>query len=356
MFDFVKKLSYYSDKLRIALSDEVGRSLSTVFLDLSTKQCDYDCVFCDSKFYHLTPRVFPRDVLFRITDELHVMGVDSVLLCGEGGEPLLHPHFAEVASRLHGNGCSLGVYTNGSYYNNSILNELKNFEFVRISLNAGTSETYQYVHGIKDDYQFENTLQFIQKVAKINDHVGVSFLIIEDNMSELYAAACLCKDLGVRFIEFKPAYLNDYSVGRFMLSEKDFILAQLKKCQSLATSTFSVVLNNQLSAFFDSSSQTSLTILDTPRLCKVSKFRLVISPSGYYLCTPHHCKDEYRLGDPFQDTVEQVWYGQKHKHLLGMPCNLRCTYHEQNEFLLHGHSAVILAQNNSESNTQKSFL
>lgn len=357
MFDFVKKLSYYPEKLRIALSNEIGYSLSTVFLDLSTKQCNFDCVFCDSKFYNTKPQTFPKDVLFRIVEELHTMGVDSVLLCGDGAEPLLHPNFVEVASRLHGNGCNLGVYTNGSYYDNSILNELKEFDFVRISLNAGTSQTYQRVHGIKNENQFTNTLDFIKKIAEINLNVGISFLIIEDNINEMYSAASLCKELGARFIEFKPAYQNDYSVGDFMYSKKDAIIAEIRRCQLLATSSYSVVLNNQLSNFFDTPSQTNLTVLGTPRPCKVSKFRLVISPSGYYLCTPHRGKKDYRLGDPFHDTIEQAWFGKKHKQLICKPCNLRCTYHAQNEFLLHANiSDDINIQNDIEINTQKSFL
>lgn len=357
MFDFVKKLSYYPEKLRIALSNEIGYSLSTVFLDLSTKQCNFDCVFCDSKFYNTIPRVFPKDVLFRIVDELHTMGVDSVLLCGDGAEPLLHPDFVEVASRLHSYGCSLGVYTNGSYYNDAILNELKKFDFVRISLNAGTSETYQRVHGIKNDDQFAKTLEFVKKVTRMNQNVGVSFLIIEDNINEMYTAASLCKELGVRFIEFKPAYRKDYSVDDFMFSKKDTIIEEIHLCQSLAAPSYSVILNNQLSGHIDSLSQTALTVLDTPRPCKVSKFRLVISPSGYYLCTPHRGKKEYRLGDPFHDTIEQVWFGEIHKQIISKPCNLRCTYHAQNEFLLHANiSDDIIKQDDIETVSQKSFL
>lgn len=357
MFDFVKKLSYYPEKLHIALSDEIGYSLSTVFLDLSTKQCNFDCIFCDSKFYNTTPLSFPKDVLFRIVEELHSMRVESVLLCGDGAEPLLHPDFIEVASRLHSNGCNLGIYTNGSHYDNSILNELKKFDFVRISLNAGTSKTYQRVHGINNEKQFANTLSFIKKVVRVNPNVGISFLIIEDNINEMYSAACLCKELGARFVEFKPAYRNDYSVNDFMYSKKDAIITEIRRCQLLATSSYSVVLNNQLSDFFDSPSQTNLTVLDTPRLCKVSKFRLVISPSGYYLCTPHRGKKEYRLGDPFQDTIEQVWFGERHKQLICKTCNLRCTYHAQNEFLLHLNTPDdIIMQDDLENNTQKSFL
>ena len=357
MFDFVKKLSYYPEKLRIALSNEIGYSLSTVFLDLSTKQCNFDCVFCDSKFYNTKPQAFPKDVLFRIVDEIHTMGVDSVLLCGDGAEPLLHPDFVEVASRLHGYGCNLGVYTNGSYYDNFILNELKEFNFVRISLNAGTSQTYQRVHGIKNENQFANTLDFIKKVAKINLNVGISFLIIEDNIKEMFSAASLCKELGARFVEFKPMYRNDYSVDDFVYSKKDAIIAEIQRCQLLATSSFSVILNNQLSDFFDSPSQTNLTILSVPRLCMVSKFRLVISPSGYYLCTPHRGKKAYRLGNPFQDTIEQVWFGERHKQLICKTCNLRCTYHAQNEFLLHLNTPDdIIMQDDLENNTQKSFL
>jgi sulfatase maturation enzyme AslB (radical SAM superfamily) len=357
MFDFVKKLSYYPEKLQIALSNEIGRSLSTVFLDLSTKQCNFDCVFCDSKFYDLIPQTFPRDVLFRIADDLKTMGVDSVLLCGEGGEPMLNPHFVEVASRLYNNGCSLGIYTNGSCYDDSILRQLKNFEFVRVSLNAGTSNTYQYVHGIRDEQQFSKTLSFIQKASEINRKVGVSFLIIEDNIDEMYMATQISRDLGVRFIEFKPAYQDDYSVGEYMYSKKDYIISQIKRCQSLANTSFSIVLNNQLSNFLEAPSQSLMTTLNTPRRCIVSKFRLVISPSGYYLCTPHHCRKEYRLGDPYKETVEQVWFGERHKELLSQPCSLRCTYHEQNEFLLKDYSIDdIITQNTSITNMQKTFL
>ena len=357
MFDFVKKLSYYPEKLQAALSDDIGYSLSTVFWDLLSNTCNYNCIFCDGKFRNNVPKSFPKAVLFRIADELQTMGVDSVLLCGDGGEPLLHPNFVDLSSRLNTIGCKLGVYTNGSYFNTFILNELAKFDFIRVSLNAGTNETYQRVHGIKDNQQFNSTLDFVKRISELNENVGISFLLLDENIHEMYMAASLCQNLGVRFIEFKPAYLKDYTVGRFMYSKKDVIFAELKHCQSLASSSYSIVLNNQLAEYMVSSSMSSMTTLDSPRRCKVSKFRLVISPSGYYLCTPYRGVDKYRLGDPFHDTLEQVWFSSRHKNLIDMPCSLRCTYHEQNECLLHDDSPSILQNTkDSERDTQISFL
>lgn len=62
---------------------------------------------------------------------------------------------------------------------------------------------------------FDNVLKFIKSVSSANQNsVGVSFVILKENIHEIYEAAKLTKENGANYIEFKPAYLSDYSIDK----------------------------------------------------------------------------------------------------------------------------------------------
>lgn len=340
MFEFESKMHFYEDKINEALKEGIGNSLSTVFLDLLTNICNFECTFCDAKqFFNVKDNSFSNERLEKMVEELISLKVDSVLLVGEGGEPIIHPYFNTFSRKLLDANIKLGIYTNGSIPKKSIIKTLDRFDFVRISLNAGTQDTHKKIHRYRGNIMFDNVLKFIKSVSSANQNsVGVSFVILKENIHEIYEAAKLTKENGANYIEFKPAYLSDYSIDKELYKNNLLKLRkQIDKAKKLEDSNFKVILNNQLK-FIDNKDFSlkieEMTLLKTSRKCITSKLRMVVSPTGCYLCTPHRSKKEYSFGNPKNDSLVDIWNSLKHSSLLQKECNLKCAYHEQNQKLL----------------------
>lgn len=341
MFEFEEKVNFYEEKVNEALTNGIGDSLSTVFLDLLTNICNFNCTFCDAKqLYDVKNNSFTKDRLDSMVNELIELSIDSVLLVGEGGEPIIHPYFNGFSRKLLDKKIKLGIYTNGSILNQSIFETLSGFEFVRISLNAGTEKSHQEIHRYKKNTKmFHDVLEFINRCSLSNKNsVGVSSVILRENMFEIYETAKIAKDNGAHYVEFKPAYMENYSIDTELYSNYfQEIKEQLQQVEELEDEKFKVVLNNQLKSIKGqdfSSKIEGMTILDTPRDCITSKLRMVVSPTGCYLCTPHRSKDKYSYGNPKNESLVDIWNSKKHYDLLCQKCNLKCAYHQQNELLL----------------------
>lgn len=340
MFNFTDKLNFYEDKVNEALQDHVGSSLSTVFLDLLTNICNFDCIFCDGKrLYNLSDNSFSKARLDKMAIELKELKVDSLILVGEGGEPLIHPYFNGFSRKLLQSGIKLGIYTNGSIVRKSIINTLANFSFVRVSLNAGTKQTHEQIHQYSGKNTFENVMKFITECSKVNKQaVGVSYVLIKENFKEIYQASKIAKDCGAQYIEIKPAYGKNYVIDKKLYETNiNTIIHQVNLAKALENDNFKVVLNNQLQHFIGNDYETNferITLLDTPRKCITSKLRMVVSPTGCYLCTPKRSKKQFSFGNPVEQSLVDIWYSKEHQELIGQMCSYKCAYHDQNNKLL----------------------
>src|SRR5215470_14557854 len=74
-----------------------------------TDRCNSRCITCDYWQYGQTN--MPVTLARRLAPELRALGTQVVLL--SGGEPLVHPHWAEVARTLRAEGLRLWLLTAG---------------------------------------------------------------------------------------------------------------------------------------------------------------------------------------------------------------------------------------------------
>ena len=130
--------------------------------------CEIDLVdgFCNNKCKHCffgtnnkaTPVFMDTEVIKRTIKELSEMGTKAVEFTG-GGEPTTHPDISEIIKYAYDLGLDVGVVTNGLLLNK--LNEVvKCLTFIRVSVDAGSRETYKVVHGLDkfDVWSYVNIL------------------------------------------------------------------------------------------------------------------------------------------------------------------------------------------------------
>lgn len=109
-----------------------------------TRDCNLACVHCctDSAPGKRLPDELDGDEAMRLTADLIRSEVPYVMLCG--GEPLIVPHFFEVAETLGAAGVQLKIETNGQAFDAAAAERLARLPIrsIQISLDGDTPETY----------------------------------------------------------------------------------------------------------------------------------------------------------------------------------------------------------------------
>jgi MoaA/NifB/PqqE/SkfB family radical SAM enzyme len=110
-----------------------------------TRDCDLACLHCCTESApgkKLAGELDAREAM-RVADEIVRSGVPYVMLCG--GEPLVVPHFFDLAEHLGGAGVRLKIETNGQRFDARVAERLARLPIrsLQVSLDGDTQETYE---------------------------------------------------------------------------------------------------------------------------------------------------------------------------------------------------------------------
>lgn len=335
MFDFVSKLQYYPEKINSFINGEYEHTLSTVLLYLSSGICNQDCYYCDKNFYSITPKSFEKSFLDKLVDDMVELGANSMIILGEGSEPLLNPNLCSLIDNATAHNIECGIYTNGSIVNEQIINSFNKLDFLRLSLDAGSKETHIRIHkyNTNKDY-YESAIKMLKALDKKKVNTGVAYIILKENVDELYDAWELMSDIGVGFIEIKfplkEGYVFDEIDEKMIQSLKN----QLSRIENSGRKGAQIVLNNHIKRLFcgDGIEIKDLTRQDECQ-CFTCAFRTIVSPLGFFNCSPKKNLEDSRYGDPFCSTLYEAWNSDRHKSMIGKNCSICCTYYQQNQVL-----------------------
>ena len=109
-----------------------------------TRDCDLACLHCctESAPGKRLPDELEENEALRIANEIVQGGVPYVMLCG--GEPLIVPHFFQLAQMLGGAGVQLKIETNGQRFDDALAQRLAMLPVrsVQVSLDGDTQDVY----------------------------------------------------------------------------------------------------------------------------------------------------------------------------------------------------------------------
>lgn len=289
----------------------------SVNLDLTTA-CNYACDHCiDWDALNLAVRHDDAELRDSLT-RLRAGGLQSVILIG-GGEPTVHPGFAEIVRFLKRElGVQVAVVSNGSR-NEKILEVADCFtpgDWVRLSLDAGTDATFQAMHKPKGKgITLEQICARAGELKRANPalQLGFSFVItwrgarreevaVIENLGEMEAAAARAKAAGFDYISFKP-FLTRAAAGAEVLDpaqaeeEQARVRARIRAGLLAAAchedGRFRVVESTNLRVYLDG---TWREYTRQPRECHMQALRQVLSPLGTYNCPAHRGVAKARIG------------------------------------------------------------
>lgn len=168
--------------------------------------CNQDCSFCAYRMSsglsrelfgtaetHNPNRKIATEKAREIIRDCAALGVKAIQFTG-GGEPTVHKDHEELFSLAQNLGMQTALVTNGVKL--KATDAFLRMTWIRVSVDAGTAETYASVRGVSDAH-WSKAWQNIETVASAyRGTLGIGFVVTPQNKREIAAAAKLAKQAG----------------------------------------------------------------------------------------------------------------------------------------------------------------
>jgi len=302
----------------------------SINLDLTTA-CNYACDHCVDKNILNKPIRFDHQNLLDSLKLMSDRGLRSVIIIG-GGEPTTYRYFRETVRFMKELGLQVSIVSNGSGMQKiaDIADCLDECDWIRLSLDSGTDETFQAMHRPRIRITLEEICEQVPAVKAVNSAfpIGFSFVItwkgatihdadIVENLHEIEEAAVLARKNRFNYIALKPfltrAEANNAEIVDLRDTDKHFdrviarIREQVDRGKRLETPDFRVYETTNLKVLENRSFR---NYTHQPHTCHMQFFRQVMSPLGMYNCPayrnqPHgklRERDAYVDGEAYDNT------------------------------------------------------
>ena len=289
----------------------------SINLDLTTA-CNFACPHCVDLQVLNTGDMLAFEDVKTILDILHSQGLSSVILVG-GGEPTLNRHFSDIVRYIKGLGIQVGISTNGSRMNKiiEVSDCLDEKDWIRLSLDAGTNESFQRIHRPKTKISLKGICESVREIVDINAGVWIWFSFIAtwegcrvngkallDNIDEIPDAVQLAKESGFSHFSLKPCLVRLKDSRQesllFGITEEQIarIVNRIKRktleARKIAGDKIKIVESTNLLAMFNS----ELDKLNRQtKTCHLQFFRQVVTPIGIYHCPSYRGQPKAWLAD-----------------------------------------------------------
>lgn len=280
------KILAYSDKLRIIVEGWIPFPIQLVVYPSNI--CNYNCGHCIMKEERKNGCVLSETIMNKIVDDCVDFRIDNVIFSG-GGEPLTNPFTLPTIKKLHEKGIKTGLNTNGS-----LLPDASDVDYLRISVDAATKETYKRVHGVDKFDHITNRLQHLN-----HNELGLAFLITKDNWHEIYQFCEWAQQFNYTFIHIRPAFLKNDNSLRQIVSSLDAVRDAVMK--DFREVYFTI---DKFEGYW------------TPRLydsCRATPLKAVLCADGKFAV----CQDNFiKFGDYNSQPFISCWLSEDHKNAI----------------------------------------
>lgn len=243
------KATWHLDRIEVL---RAGRVPAPVHVQMILSDlCNQDCSFCAYRMSEgLSSELFvtsetrnpnrriPTEKALEIVEDCKALGVRAMQFTG-GGEPTVHPDHLAVFSAAQSAGMKIALVTNGVRLD-ATHEAVKAMTWVRVSIDAGTEETYSRVRRVSDVH-WRKAWRTIETLAiNCKGTVGVGFVVTPDNHTEIAEAAALAKAHGARNIRIGAVFSE---MGRSFYSDEviERILDEIKRAETYRDDTFDVI-------------------------------------------------------------------------------------------------------------------
>ncbi len=304
--------------------------------------CNHRCRFCALDYVGYRPRFLDATVLAERLHELGQLGLKSAMYAGEG-EPLLHREIAQIVGATVDAGIDAAMTTNGVLLTRELSRELlPRLTWLRVSLNAGTPETYAALHRTRpEDFPrvLENLAAAIEERARLGAActLGAQLLLLPENADEVVELARSLAAIGADYLAVKP-----YS--QHLLSHtREFEEIDYSRFAGLRDEVAAAVAGRLEVVFRERAMAKLAGDHDRGyRSCLALPFwTYVDAGADVWACSAHLGDERFRLGNLEESPFEEIWQGERRQRFLtevlpGLDtdeCRRGCRMDEINRYL-----------------------
>ena len=301
---------------------EKAKHIYPIYIEVSpVGGCNHRCRMCAVDFigYKVENKI-DHFLWEERSYEMGQLGVKSIMFAGEG-EPLLHKQINTMVMWTKMAGMDVAFTTNGVLLDKLILDGVS---WVKVSINAGTKATYEYIHQTKGkdwDRVWSNLRDAVKR--KGNCTIGVQMVCLPENAGEEKALHDLCAEAGVDYCVLKPYSQHKSSITRQYEGYKPINLVGGKNV---------VVREEAIKTQAHSYDKCSAT----PYL-----WAYIQATGDVYSCSAYLLDERFRLGNINEETFRSVWEGGRRKanwelvskSLDIRECRVNCRMARANEYL-----------------------
>lgn len=272
--------------------DIVPTHVQIVLSDLCNQNCAAWCAyrapggfstenFADENGNKNPNRVIPTAKAKEILDDCAALGVEAIEFTG-GGEPTVHPQCFEIIEYAQGLGLQTGLVTNGVRLKDHPA--VRRLTWLRVSLDAGTPETYEASRQSKAWPQVMRNLKMLGALPGPKPYIGVGFVILRDNYQELAQACQIAKDAGIPYVRVSAMFSTQGAL--YYVGVEEQIDACRAEARKLEDGTFKIV------DFFSSRIEDLRQHAPDYKFCGEQQFVLYIGGDQrvYRCCTTSYSK------------------------------------------------------------------
>lgn len=334
--------------------------------------CNHACSFCLSAYIHFdkfkgtetfSRTMMSRDVLLKLCEDFSNMGVRAINWTG-GGEPTLNKHLKEAIEYCGSKGIKMGMFSNGTLFDKWDMFDVivDNMTWVRISVDAGTKETYDGVRKAKGYENWDKMVSNLSKLINVNKDkgnkidIGVGFVISPDTYHEIVDFAKFFKNFDLTYCQYKPEIVvrevgNEQRDADFWLNKVNPLLEEAKE-----------ILGNkfQINGYkFEDLANDREKFGRNYKQCLGSQISPCVGADGnVYVCTNHRGWKQYSYGNIYMNSFQEIWNDlTKRKQVMEQiekvenfsNCTNLCKPHESNKAMWE------LKENFSQENKKKLY-
>ena len=304
------------------------KNTSPVLIEVDpSNACNHACSFCLSSYIHFekykgtetfSRAMMPRDMLMGLCKDFVDMGVRAVNWTG-GGEPTLNRHLKEAIEYCGSNGIKMGIFTNGTLFNkwdredkNMFETLVDNMTWVRISVDAGTKETYNGIRRARGKQDWDGMVANLNRLIETNKakgnkiDIGVGYVISPDTYHEIVDFANFFKDFDLTYYQYKPEIIirEDGGEQRDIDFWRDKVQPLLNKAKDILGDKFQVNGYKLEDLAMDREK-----FGRSYKKCLGSQISPCIGADGHiYVCTNHRGWKQYSYGCLYDNkTFKEIW-------------------------------------------------
>ena len=306
-----------------------AKKVYPIYWEITTSAaCNHRCTFCSVDAIGYPAILMDEVVLCGQMEKAKDLGVKSVMFGGTG-EPLLHKHISDITGYAVNRGLDVAFTTNGVLLHKLDCIEL--CQWVKVSLNAGTAESYAAIHKTDEkdwDIVWRNIRDAVKR--KGNCAVGVQCVVLPENYLDMGNLARLSLDAGADYLVLKP-----YSQGTFSIVKREVDYKAMEAYLSQIAHDFPHVILREEAIKQESEGHHYDRCRATPNFWTYS-----MADGRVFSCSAHLLDDRFCIGNLNHNTFQEIWEGEgrrKNWELMKKfdikQCRKNCRMNGDNQYL-----------------------